>query len=88
MKIIWEPKKEAKLKKERNIDFEEIKGIIEDGKYLAVLYNPTKPNQSLFLLNYKAYVHVLVVKIEPDKMIFKTCFPSRKFHNGKGKYYE
>lgn len=86
MEIVWDPKKQAKLRKERDIDFEEIKALIEDKKYLAILENPNNPEQTIFLMDYKSYVHVLIVKIEIDKMIFKTCYPSRKFHNRRGDY--
>jgi uncharacterized DUF497 family protein len=86
MKIKWDPKKQAKLRKERDIDFEEIKALLEDQKYLAILENPNNPEQTIFLLNYKSYIHVLIAKIEEEQIIFKTCYPSRKFHNRRGEF--
>ena len=84
--IIWDPKKQTQLQKDRNIDFEEIKALIETNNYLAILENPTHPDQTIFLLDYKSYTHVLVVKIEKEKLIFKTCYPSRKFHKRRGEF--
>ena len=78
MEIIWDPLKQAKLKLERGIDLDEIKGLIENEKYFEVLEHPTRPDQGLVILEYKSYVHLVPVKIEPGKMIIKTCYPSRK----------
>lgn len=78
MEIIWDSQKQRRLKHERDIDLDEIKGLIENGCYFEILENPSKAGQYLIPLEYKSYVHVVVVKIEPDKIIIKTCYPSRK----------
>jgi uncharacterized DUF497 family protein len=78
MEIIWDPEKQERLKRERGIDLDEIKGLIENHCYFDILENPSKPGQYLIALEYQSYIHIAVVKIEPDKMIIKTCYPSRK----------
>ncbi len=78
MEIIWDSNKYLKLRLERNIDLEEIRGLIESKQYLEILENRKRPDQVLIVLEYKSYVHVVPVKIEKTKMIIKTCFPSRR----------
>jgi uncharacterized DUF497 family protein len=78
MEIIWDPQKQERLKRERGIDLDEIKGLIENDCYFEILENPSNPGQFLIPLEYKSYVHVVIVKIEPEKIIIKTCYPSRK----------
>ena len=79
MEIIWDPLKEAKLRKERGIDLDEIRGLIEDQRYIEILENPTRLDQVLILLVYKNHMHVVVVKVAGSCLIIKTCYPSRKF---------
>ena len=78
MEIIWDPQKQVKLKLERGIDLEEIKGLIENKNYFEILDNDSRVGQALIILEYKSYVHLVPVKIEASKMIIKTCYPSRK----------
>ena len=78
MEIIWDPQKQAKLKLERGIDLDEIKGLIENKNYFEILDNDSRSGQALIILEYKSYVHLVPVKIEASKMIIKTCYPSRK----------
>jgi hypothetical protein len=80
MDIIWDPQKQTKLKRERGIDLDEIIALIENYSYFDILEHPSKPGQYLIPIEYKSYVHVVVVKIEHNKMIIKTCYPSRKAH--------
>ena len=78
MEIIWDALKQAKLKLERGIDLDEIKGLIENKNYFEILDNDSRSGQALIILEYKSYVHLVPVKIEASKMIIKTCYPSRK----------
>lgn len=69
---------------ERGIDLEEIRGLIENREYFEILEHPSYPGQYLMPLEYKSYVHIAVVKIEPNKIIIKTCYPSRKANRKYG----
>ena len=84
MEIIWDPKKQKKLMLERGIDLAEIRGLIENRDYFEILAHPSKPGQYLVPLEYKSYVHIVVLKIEADKIVIKTCYPSRKANQKYG----
>ena len=82
MKVFnWDNKKNIKLKKERNISFEEIVLFIEKGYVLDILEHPNKKeygNQQIFVVRIGEYAY-LVPFIEDNKEIFlKTIIPSRK----------
>lgn len=78
MEIIWDPRKQEKLLAERTIDLQEIKALIQGNCFFDILEHPAKRGQYFIPLKYKSYVHIVVVKIENDRMIIKTCYPSRK----------
>ena len=77
----WNNDKNAKLKKERNISFEDIVYYIEHGQLLAIITHPNKEkfkHQKMYVVNVNDYVH-LVPYVESEKEIFlKTIIPSRK----------
>lgn len=81
MDIIWDDDKNNTLKKTRGISLEEIAKLILERKYLAVLENPARANQMIFVLEYKDYTHVVPFVIDAESnIVLKTAFPSRKFH--------
>ncbi len=81
MDILWDEKKNKRLKDTRGVSFEDIAQIILDKKYLAILENPAHPEQMVFVINYKAYTYVVPFVIDDEKnIVLKTVFPSRKFH--------
>ena len=81
MEIRWDETKSNKLKKERGISFEDVVPIILDKKYLAILENPKRPDQMIFLVKYKNYTYVVPFIIDSkNNIVLKTIFPSRKFH--------
>jgi uncharacterized DUF497 family protein len=77
----WNDEKNAILKKERNLSFEEIVFHITHGGLLDVIQHPNKekyPTQKMFVVNVEDYV-CLIPFVEDDEIIFlKTIFPSRK----------
>jgi hypothetical protein len=90
MKIIrWDPEKNAKLKRERGIAFEEVVYHIERGDVIDITEHPNQgkyPGQQIYVLLIHDYIH-LVPFIETDDEIFlKTIIPSRKaeraYHHG------
>jgi uncharacterized DUF497 family protein len=85
--IIWDDDKNKTLQKRRAISLEEIAQIILQKKYLAVLENPSRPGQMIFVLEYNEYTHVVPFVVDSDNnIVLKTAFPSRKFHRlfGRG----
>jgi uncharacterized DUF497 family protein len=71
MKIIWDDKKNKKLIAERGLSFEEFAALILEGKYAAILKNPARQNQKIFIIPYQEYIYVVP---------FVTVFPSRKYY--------
>jgi uncharacterized DUF497 family protein len=82
MKVFnWNDEKNSRLKKERDISFEEIVMLIEDGNILDILVHHNKErygNQQIFVVKAGDYAY-LVPFVENEKEIFlKTIIPSRK----------
>ena len=77
--IIWDEKKNIKLKIERNISFEEISEIILNESYLDILDHPTRSNQSIFIVEINNYIYSIPFIIDNDSnIVLKTAYPSRK----------
>jgi len=77
----WDDAKNAKLKAERGIGFEEIVFLIERGNLLDILEHPNQQRyrgQRIFVVQRDEYVY-LVPFVEDERLIFlKTIIPSRK----------
>lgn len=77
----WDEAKNAKLKAERGIGFEEIVFLIERGDLLDILEHPNQQRyrgQRIFAIQRDEYVY-LVPFVEDDRLVFlKTIIPSRK----------
>ncbi len=89
MTVIWDTDKQRKLETQRDISLAEIADLIVSRKYLAILENPSRPNQTVFLVDYHHYTHVVPFVIDrDDNIVLKTAFPSRKFHKLYGRSHE
>ena len=77
----WNREKNATLKKDRGVSFEEIVFHIENGDELDVYPHPNQeryPNQLISVVSVNNYAH-LVPYIESEESVFlKTIIPSRK----------
>ena len=77
----WNQEKNATLKKDRGVSFEEIVFHIENGDELDVYPHPNQeryPNQLISVVSVNNYAH-LVPYIESEESVFlKTIIPSRK----------
>jgi uncharacterized DUF497 family protein len=77
----WDDAKNAKLRTERGIGFEEIVFHIERGDLLDILEHPNPDRyagQRIFVVPRESYVY-LVPFIEDENAVFlKTIIPSRK----------
>jgi len=89
----WSTDKNERLKKQRDITFEEIVfHILHDG-LLDVLKHPNKekyPGQRIFVVDVEGYVY-FVPFVETEESVFlKTIIPSRKMTKKhiKGDQYE
>jgi uncharacterized DUF497 family protein len=79
--FVWDEAKNAKLRKERGIGFEDIVFHIERGDLLNILEHPNPDRyagQRIFVVQREAYVY-LVPFVEDENTVFlKTIIPSRK----------
>ena len=81
MKVIWDEHKNLKLMTERGISFEQFADLILEKKYKAILENPSRPNQMIFICIYNKYTYVIPFTLDKENnIVLKTVFPSRKFH--------
>jgi hypothetical protein len=77
----WSEAKNARLKRERGITFEEIVVAIDAGHLLDVLKhrNPRRyPRQSMLVVVLRRYVYLVPFVQQPDAYFLKTIIPSRK----------
>jgi len=85
MGIIWDKEKNNWLQVNRRISFEEISGKILNRNYIDILENPTRDNQMYFIMKINDYTWVVPFLIDDqERIVLKTAFPSRKFHNRYG----
>lgn len=77
----WDDAKNAKLRKERGIGFEDVVFHIERGDLLDILEHPNPERyagQRIFVVRRDEFVY-LVPFVEDDETVFlKTIMPSRK----------
>jgi uncharacterized DUF497 family protein len=81
MQILWDNEKNRKLIAERGISLTDFAGLILERKYQAILKNPARGGQRIFIVPYQDYTYVVPFIIDDEKnIILKTVFPSRKYH--------
>lgn len=76
----WNEEKNAILKSERNISFEDIVLALQNGNLIEIIPNPSQnhPDQKCLVVNINNYTY-LVPYVENNTGIFlKTIYPSRK----------
>jgi len=81
MQILWDNEKNRKLIKERGLSLETFASLILEKKYLAILKNPSRGEQKIFVIPFQKYTYVVPFIIDDNQnIVLKTVFPSRKFH--------
>ena len=81
MSFVWDEKKNIKLRKERNIDFEAIVDLIELGDF-KVFENISSNHdgQMIFVVKGEPYPYVVPFRNEENgDVLLITIFQSRKF---------
>ena len=81
MKFEWNPEKNEKLKRERDISFDEIATLLSSGVIWKIADHPNSaayPNQRVFLLPINDYIYFVPFVVEKDVIFLKTAFPHRK----------
>jgi len=81
MQIIWDTDKNRKLLADRGLSLEVFASLILDKKYCAILKNPSRKEQKIFIVPYQNYTYVIPFLIDDNQnIVLKTVFPSRKYH--------
>ncbi|HEX7361095.1 MAG TPA: hypothetical protein VF283_11460 [Bryobacteraceae bacterium] len=88
----WSAEKNALLKKERGVSFEEVVFHIEVGDVLDVIFHPNQqryPGQMIYVIDIERYVYLVPFVESEEEVFLKTIIPSRKateryrgVHNG------
>lgn len=78
--VDWNAEKNALLKKERGVSFEDTVSAIIEGKLLAVSPhpNPKYAHQQIFIVEINKYTYVVPFVEDQEKIFLKTIIPSRK----------
>ncbi len=77
----WNIEKNAKLKEERGIGFEDIVEAIDGDGLLDVLSHPDQqkyPGQRIYVVNALGYVYLVPYVTNDNGIFLKTIIPSRK----------
>ena len=89
MQILWDKEKNERLIAERGLSLEIFASLILEKKYLAILKNPSRKEQKIFVVSWQDYTYVVPFVIDKKQnIILKTVFPSRKFHKLYGEKNE
>jgi len=77
----FDPDKNQKLKDGREISFEEIILLIDEGFLIEVLDHPNPkkyPNQKIYAVDVDGYVYLVPFVRTGNRIFLKTIYPSRK----------
>lgn len=87
--ILWDETdetKDAKLRKERGVSFEDVVERIFSSEVLDVLEHHTRRNQKIFVIALKGRIHAVPFLSDADgNIVLKTIYPSRKLERRYGK---
>jgi uncharacterized DUF497 family protein len=81
MKFEWNPQKNAWLKQERNISFEQIIFHLSQGDVWKTADHPDQknyPDQKLYFVIINDYIYVVPYVVDKEYIFLKTIIPSRK----------
>ena len=79
--FVWDEAKNERLKRERQIGFEEIVFHIERGDLLDILEHPNQERyagQRIFVVRRDAYAYLVPFVEDAGSVFLKTIIPSRK----------
>ena len=79
--IRWDEKKNAWLKRERDVCFEQIVVLFEQGKVLEIVDNPNQTKyqgQKMAIVEIDGYVFLVPYEQHSNEIELKTIIPSRK----------
>ena len=77
----WNESKNALLKTQREMGFEDVIIAIDENRLLDVVEHPHKdkyPGQKIFVVEVHNYVYLVPFAEDEEKVFLKTIIPSRK----------
>lgn len=77
----WDSEKNAQLRRQRDIGFEDILIAIDEGNILDITEHPNKkkyPHQKIFVISIDEYAYIVPFIEDKEKVFLKTIIPSRK----------
>lgn len=77
----WPDEKDALLRKDRGIGFQEVVFHIEQGDIVAITEHPNKkkyPNQKIIYILIEDYIYMVPFIENEDTRFLKTIIPSRR----------
>ncbi len=80
VEIAWDDAKNERLKVERGLDLEDIADAIARGDLLAILPNPSRAGQVIFVVELDGYACACPAVLTESGYFLKTAYRSRKFH--------
>ncbi len=81
MKFEWEPEKNEKLKREREVSFEQIIFHLSEGDLWKTAEHPNQedyPGQKIYFIIIDDYIYLVPHVIDDEHIFLKTIIPSRK----------
>ena len=78
----WDDEKNKKLKKERNVSFEQVVFCIENDCVIEIIRHPNQTkysNQRVYILLIEEYIYLVPFVDSENERFLKTIIPSRKF---------
>lgn len=81
VKFEWNPEKNEKLKRERNISFERILFHLAEGDLWKVADHPNQkgyPGQRIYFVAVDGYIYLVPFVVNEEHVFLKTIIPSRK----------
>ena len=81
MKCEWDPDKNIRLKRERNVSFEQVVFHLLEGDVWKVAAHPNQakyPGQRIYFVSIDGYIYLVPHVLHKDHVFLKTIIPSRK----------
>ena len=81
MKFEWNPEKNEKLKKEREVSFEEIVFHLNEGNIWKIADHPNQKDysgQKIYFVIIEDYIYLVPYILGKEYIFLKTIIPSRK----------
>jgi len=77
----WDETKNAQLRFEREVCFEDVVMAMIDDRIVDILAHPKQdryPNQRIYVININQYIYLAPFVENEEKIFLKTIYPSRK----------